>query len=255
MLYSGFVPSLALTYELPVGWQTRRMGRAVGVYPEERVEQLGAAFLADAGVTGGAAVTVAASQAARELVWASDLVVAGVAELQYSLGDGPAETALATYRPVLINDVAAPGALDQWPAFAEAAAYMSVGALFAFPMQLGATTIGVCDIYQPQPGQLGESELSRLLHALDRLTADLASVLAGIPRQEDGADLFGTPDQGHSRMIVHQATGMLTVQLGIGADVAFTRLRAHAFTREQHIEHAATDIVEHGLRLDPDPQP
>jgi hypothetical protein len=57
---------------------------------------------------------------------------------------------------------------------------------------------------------------------------------------------------GLSRRAVHQATGMLMVQLGISAESAFARLRGHSFAEGRDIEQIALEIVSLRLQLTPD---
>jgi hypothetical protein len=45
------------------------------------------------------------------------------------------------------------------------------------------------------------------------------------------------------RAEIDQATGMLTVQLGVGVAEAFARLRAHAYASDRRLAHVARDIV------------
>ena len=52
------------------------------------------------------------------------------------------------------------------------------------------------------------------------------------------------------RAVVHQAVGMLSVQLGVDLSVALLRLRAYAWSRERPISDVAADVVERRLRLD-----
>jgi hypothetical protein len=46
---------------------------------------------------------------------------------------------------------------------------------------------------------------------------------------------------------------MILVQLGIGAEAAFARLRAYAFVHDRRLGDVARDVVERRLRFDPDP--
>src|SRR5438270_521228 len=48
---------------------------------------------------------------------------------------------------------------------------------------------------------------------------------------------------------VHQATGMVKVQLGISVEDAFLLLRARAFASERPLREVATDVVERRLRF------
>jgi ANTAR domain-containing protein len=55
------------------------------------------------------------------------------------------------------------------------------------------------------------------------------------------------------RAEVDQATGMLTVQLGVTAAEAYARLRAYAYAQDRRLADVAGDIVARRLRLHPDP--
>jgi AmiR/NasT family two-component response regulator len=57
------------------------------------------------------------------------------------------------------------------------------------------------------------------------------------------------------RAEIDQATGMLTVQLGVTAAEAFSRLRAYAYAQDRRLADVAGDIVARRLRLPPDPLP
>jgi ANTAR domain len=54
---------------------------------------------------------------------------------------------------------------------------------------------------------------------------------------------------GLGRRAVHQATGMLMVQLGLSAEDAFARLRGHCFAAGRDIEQVAGDIVHQRFNL------
>jgi hypothetical protein len=70
----------------------------------------------------------------------------------------------------------------------------------------------------------------------------------------DGAGLDGqAPDLALHRAEVDQATGMLTVQLGVPVAEAFVRLRAYAYSQDRRLADVAGDIVARRLRLGRDP--
>jgi hypothetical protein len=56
---------------------------------------------------------------------------------------------------------------------------------------------------------------------------------------------------------VHQATGMILVQLGISAEAAFARPRAYAYAHahDQRLADVAREVVGRRLRFEPDPPP
>jgi AmiR/NasT family two-component response regulator len=57
------------------------------------------------------------------------------------------------------------------------------------------------------------------------------------------------------RAEIDQATGMLTVQLGVPAAEAFARLRAYAYSQDRRLADVAGDIVARRLRLPRDQHP
>jgi hypothetical protein len=59
---------------------------------------------------------------------------------------------------------------------------------------------------------------------------------------ESGADL---------RLVVHQASGMVAVQLGVSVTEALIRLRSYAFTHDRLLTDIARDVVARLLRFEP----
>jgi hypothetical protein len=52
------------------------------------------------------------------------------------------------------------------------------------------------------------------------------------------------------RFVVHQAAGMVSVQLGVSIAEAMVRLRAHAFSHSLLLADVAEDVVARRLRLE-----
>ena len=99
----------------------------------------------------GASVSVTTATHYRETLYVTDETIAVVESLQFTLGEGPCVEAFVHRRPVLIADLAADAA-TAWPIFAVEISAHPVGAIFAFPLQTGAITIGAMDLYRHQPG-------------------------------------------------------------------------------------------------------
>jgi AmiR/NasT family two-component response regulator len=57
------------------------------------------------------------------------------------------------------------------------------------------------------------------------------------------------------RAEIYQASGIVAVQLGIGADDALLRLGAHAFAQDTPLDVVASAIVHRRLRLDDNTPP
>lgn len=192
----------------------------------------------------GAAISVLTDSPARETLCASDATAARVEELQYTLGEGPCVEAARTARPVLIPDVEETGGQSRWPMFAAAVAEQAgIGALFAMPLQLGTINLGVLDLYRTAPGPLNGGELRDAMRA-----ADLAAMML-LGLRTDPGDGQRWEQSWSSHAEVHQATGMVIAQLGVGAEDAFARLRGYAFSREQLLGDVARDVVARRLQF------
>lgn len=169
-------------------------------------------------------------------------------ELQFALGEGPCVEASSSGRPVLRPDLTAAGSAGsaRWPRFGAAALDTGVHAIFAFPLRVGAIRVGVLDLYRDTPGPLAALELADALAFADVATV---VVLDLQDHNEHGgsAALTGPID---SQAEVHQATGMITIQLGINLAGALLRLRAHAYATGRTVSAVAADVVNRRLYFD-----
>jgi hypothetical protein len=212
------------------------------------VEHVCAAMISATGVD-GVAVTVVLGDGRRETVYASDAIVSDLAESTLTLGEGPGVDAFAGGL-VLVADLTSAESLARWPVFAPAAAHAGAAAMFALPLRVGAVHVGVMDLYRAEPvGLVGE----QLADAL--VLADTACALLLDAAQHDRPRPSGRRPEpaGLAHPEVHQATGMITVQLGVSAAVALVRLRAYAYTHDRRLREVAGDVVARRLRFHPDP--
>lgn len=193
----------------------------------------------------GAAISLQTATSARATLCATDATARRMEELQFTLGEGACMQAARTGRAVLMEDVRGDAVhSNRWPMFAAAVAEQSdVGALFALPLQIGTITLGVLDLYRRAPGPLDSSELIEAMRAAD--TA--AMMLLGLRTETGEQQWLDSSWTGFTE--VHQATGMIMAQLGVGAQEAFTRLRAHAFAEEQLLREVARDVVARQVRF------
>jgi transcriptional regulator with GAF, ATPase, and Fis domain len=192
----------------------------------------------------GASISVLAG-ASQSTLGASDALAARLEQLQFELGEGPHWEALHSGEPVLVPDVRE--RRSSWPVFCATASELEVGAIFAYPLTLGAVVVGVVDLYRSSAGDLSPSDRATA-RSLAAVAASTAVRLAALAATED------QPQQGawspELRRVVHQATGMVLVQLDVTATEAFARLRAHAFATGATLESVAQDVVARRLTLD-----
>ena len=224
-------------------WQGRGVSVADVCAVASRSAQLGGAWLA------------AASNGEPDfLICVTDLVGEQLAELQLTLGDGPGHDVLTSAAPVLAADLDDEEFSRRWPAFTPAARRLGAGAVFVFPLIVGAIRAGVLGLYRTSAGPLLDGQLGDLLILADAATMMLLDSGPGHAATGDGAGLDGqAPDLALHRIEIDQATGMLTVQLGVSAAAAFARLRAYAYAQDRRLADVAADIVARRLRLHRDP--
>ena len=198
----------------------------------------------------GASVTAVAGLAVSEPLSATDELSARLEELLLTTGEGPGAEDFMFGSPMLIPDLAP--VTERWPGFAPAAVAAGARALFAFPLQAGAIRAGVLSLYRARPGPLTPAQLADALVFADIALQLLLDSYAGISGSAGYRPLDGLSD---SRAEVYQATGMISVQLGVSLEEAFVRLRAHAFAVSTSLGGVADDVVNGTLRFDPDPDP
>jgi hypothetical protein len=203
----------------------------------------------------GASVTVVSGQVARELLFASDELSGRLEDLLFTTGEGPGVTTgerlgadgFSFGSPTLVPDLAA--VAGRWPGFVSAALDAGAGAMFVFPLQAGAIGVGVLSLYRAQPGSLTPGELADVLVFAGIALQMVLDGAAGISSSPDYRPL---DDLSEGRAEVYQATGMVSVQLGVDLQEAFVRLRAHAFAASAGLSDVAGDVVNRKLRFHPD---
>jgi hypothetical protein len=198
------------------------------------------------GVT-GASVSVLLPGGGGDVVWRSDGASARLDDLQFTLGEGPVVDVAASGQIILEPDLAAvPPA--RWPVFTRAALDLGVRAVFAVPLQIGAIRLGVLLAHRDAPGPMDGSALADLMALAAAMTdALLAGGIAG-----PGPPLWLSDQPMGYRAQVHQATGMISVQLGVGQADALIRMRAHAFRHRRALADVASDVVARRLRFNED---
>ena len=187
----------------------------------------------------GAAISVLTTTEARHTVAATDATAETLEELQFSFNEGACIEAATTGAPVLVSDLDDRVDTAGWPLFAAAVrARTDVRALFALPLQWGAVRLGVLDLYRVTVGGLSEHQLWDAISAAD------AAALMLLEQRTDPAGKGGWLDQavGHWAE-VHQATGMVVIQLDVDPADALARMRGYAFTHGVLLVDVARAVV------------
>ena len=167
---------------------------------------------------------------------------AGLLELfQLQNDQGPCLDCFRTGRPVTAGDLTDSG--QRWPRFAQAAVQAGFVTVEALPMRLRDQVIGALNLFRAEPGPIDPADL-RIGQAL----ADVATIgllhERNVRRREAVAEQLQAAL--NSRVVIEQAKGKLAERLGINMDRAFTMLRNHARTTNQHLTDVALDFVTSG---------
>lgn len=174
--------------------------------------------------------------------WASDVLAQALEELQVRLGEGPGMDAVAFRRPILEPDLQAPS--SRWTFFRRPALELGARAIFAFPLLVGAIDVGALTFHRAAAGDLSDEQLADGLSLADVLTAVLLNL------QSRGELSWDQLKVDRSQARVHQATGMVSVQINASLGDALLRLRAHAFASGTTIYDVAEQVVRRRLRFD-----
>jgi GAF domain-containing protein len=148
---------------------------------------------------------------------------------------------------VVEPDLANPD-VGRWASFTPPVLASGVRAVFGFPVSVGDVRVGALNLYRDRPGPLTDDQYADAV-----LIAGLAArAIVGMQAEAEpgalGADLeVGTNFQ----FVVHQAAGMVAVQLGVRVADALLRLRARAFSTDRLVADVARDVVARRLRFDP----
>ena len=201
-----------------------------------------AARAAEALGADGLAVSLATAGERAELMWCSDDSAARFEELQFTLGEGPGPEAVRSGETVLVPDLSRVRH-QRWPALGMEAAELEARAVFCFPMGIGAIRTGVLTAVHLVPGPLTDEQITDAQVLASALTA--RALDTGGPHR-DGVDSPHTL----VNAVVHQATGMVSVQLDVPLPQALLRLRAHAYGSGRSLTDISQDVVARRLRLD-----
>ena len=184
----------------------------------------------------GGAITLAYSSADRVTLCVTDDRAARLEDLQDVLGEGPGQAAYETGRQMHVDI----GTGDhRWPQFDSSArrAFGSIG-VHAIPIRPDHSTLGVLTCHLPAGNDL----------LLNTVTVQFLADAVGVALLRDPT-AHSTDHAGpwSSRSRIHQATGMVVAQLGVGTDDALALLRAHAYARDVELDEVARAVLDRRL--------
>ncbi|MFJ4523201.1 GAF and ANTAR domain-containing protein [Streptomyces sp. NPDC088810] len=204
----------------------------------------------------GCSVSISGGTGIRVTWCASDRVAARLAELQYTLGDGPCQDALDRGAPILAADLTRGPDAGRWPIFAHEAVALGARAVFSLPLGVTGAAIGTLDLYSEQAGGLAAPDLRVALWVRDAVTFALMNLRVsgcGGPDEdtEDAvASWVAASEADHTE--VYQAVGMVMVQLDVDPEQALDRLRARAYADGRTVSQVAREVLSRRLNFRPE---
>jgi hypothetical protein len=193
----------------------------------------------------GAGVMLMSGDVPSGSLCATDAVSHRIEDLQYTLGEGPCVDAYRQDRVVAEPDLAEP-MMPRWQAFTPPALKAGVRAIFGFPLRVGTVRLGALNLYRDRPTPLTADEHANALVMADITARWVLEAQAGAPLDTVAAELEISAD---FHFAVHNAAGMVSVQLGVSVAEALIRLRAYAFSNDRMLADVAQDVIARRLRL------
>jgi len=228
----------------------QRRARILALLASDGGSQLGTKRLCQVAASAtrltGAGIMLVSDGGPRGSLCTTDDVSSLIEQLQYTLGEGPCIDAYREDRAVVEPDLAAPE-VYRWPAFSAPAVESGVRAVFGFPIRVGAVRLGALNLYRDRPGPLTAGQ-----HADSLVTAMIvAEAILALQADAELGQIAQTLEvDSDFHYVVHQASGMVAVQLAISVEEALIRLRAYAFSSERTLADVARAVVERLLRFD-----
>ncbi len=194
----------------------------------------------------GAGIMLMAGEVNQGSLCSSNKVSASIEDFQYTLGEGPCVDAYNQDQPVHEPDLADP-VMARWIAFTPLAVQAGARAIFGFPIKTGAVRLGALNLYRDIPGELTADQLADSLVMADVAARAVVAMQAAAFPGTLSTQLEGLASL---RAVVHQATGMVSAQLGVNVAEALVRIRAFAFSAGRTVDEVAQEIVARQLRFD-----
>ncbi|WP_320784793.1 GAF domain-containing protein [Streptomyces sp. CRN 30] len=184
--------------------------------------------VAEACGTGSAAVALLDSQRHQLTVAGSDHRSRSAQDLEYVLDEGPGQDAATQRRAV---HAAGSAIEERWPRYGPSLLSLGIASVSAVPLQTPDNCVGTLTVFRSRPAEPDPGRLSEVAAALTHIV---------LLDPDADPDLYGGAD---FRAVVHQAAGVLSVQLGHPVDDALALIKARAFAEEVSPDTIARRIM------------
>lgn len=191
----------------------------------------------------GAAIVLMGAQGLPGATYTSDSAFEPLEEVQFTTGVGPTLEAYQSGEAAMGNDLSSDAPV-RWAAFNHAALRAGVHAVFSFPLQVGAARLGALTLYRRSRGVLDEDCFADAVVMARIVTRAILAMQSKAPEGVLAAEL--TEDEYAE---VHQASGMVSAQLGIDIGEALSLIRARSFGQGASVRFIAGEVIARRLRL------
>jgi len=191
-----------------------------------------------------AAVTLIGKDGAESLVAASNQIARIVHDVEFVTGEGPAHDVVATLNTV---QVAGDDLPKRWPRYGGIAVENGVRSVISVPLrQEPGGCIGALSVYDAMPVITPEvaATSARVADALTHTVLNVPGTVA-----DDEVPAVPMFDEADFLAIVHQAAGVVTVQMSCETADAIALLRARAFSDGLPLETLARRVINGDVRL------
>ncbi len=199
--------------------------------------------LTDVLALAGSGVTVADDDTLR-VVTAVPHRLAPLERYQEEHQEGPCHDAFAVGRRLLVEDLT--DETYRWPGYCRLAAGLGLGAVAAFPLQLGDRVFGAVNLYSTGPRRWADDEVAAASVLSDMATAYLVNASSYEQQERLSEQLQQALD---SRVVIEQAKGALAHARGMDVSEAFELIRRHARQHSRPVRDVAAAIVTGDLRI------
>jgi hypothetical protein len=190
--------------------------------------------VAAADVDGGG-LALLSSRGVRSVVFTSDDVSRALEELQIDLAEGPCIDAATRRAPVMVGNLQEQRQdfATRWPFLLPRIDALGVRGVFAFPLLVGPMVLGTLELYRRARGLLDESQVSATVQS----TVELGRTILAL------SDPAGFGEMGQPGAFVHQAAGMVMIQIDGTIEEAMAYLRARAFVEGLSLVDLSSAVV------------
>jgi hypothetical protein len=221
---------------------TRLLDGVTTEFDLQRLCEIGA----DVADVGGAGILLMSDHAPRRSAPTKNSVTALVNELQLGFDEGPGIDAHRLGHAVLEGDLDALP-IGRWSSIRGPVRDAGVRAVFGFPVRVGAVRLGALSLHSNRLGLLTDDQRINASVIASLAAQAILCIEANLPPAEVTGELLVSAAH---QTAVHQAAGMIAVQLDVSVGQALVHMRVHAFAHRRTLIDVAQAVVDGRLRFD-----